>query len=129
MRFRVSYSFLIRIFLARGCSAAVTRIWVSQTSPPTEICGENLFAEQRQFISVSNVLRIKFINADKSVGSTGFRAIWTEISDESGCEEFICQKNAFCISSILKCNNEPNCGLNDDSDEADCKSFFYTKNS
>ncbi len=40
------------------------------------------------------------------------------------CEEgyMKCQRNGYCISDTMICNDVANCGENDDSDERDCDS-------
>jgi len=58
---------------------------------------------------------------DKAVGSSGFEAIWTEIKEEPNCDMMQCSKSGYCISKELKCNNVPNCGYDDVSDETNCK--------
>jgi hypothetical protein len=122
---------------SRGCPGAVVRVWNDLSSPPTELCGEGLANETREFISSNEMMRISFITADKAVGSGGFKATWTEIQDPSPlpvpssssssppaslpCDhKFKCIHNHYCISPQLKCNGINNCGKFDDSDEANC---------
>lgn len=121
---------------ARGCPGAVVRVWTELSSLPTELCGEGLANDTREFISSTEMLRISFVTADKAVGSEGFRATWTEIQDPSPlpvpsssssppasslpCDHFKCSSNNYCISPKLKCNGIHNCGKFDDSDESNC---------
>ncbi|XP_046405387.1 tolloid-like protein 1 isoform X1 [Ischnura elegans] len=119
--------------LARGCPAAVVRIWYTSDGPPLELCGEKLPLDRSQFTSDGNTMRISFISADKSVGAQGFRAVWTEIKDsveapvgavEKPCDGgFVCLRSGFCISERLTCNKVPNCGYDDRSDEANCGAY------
>ncbi|XP_059483669.1 tolloid-like protein 1 isoform X3 [Neocloeon triangulifer] len=104
----------------RGCPAAVVRIWRGNEGPPLELCGEKLPLDRTQFTSENHVMRISFISADKSVGAVGFRAVWTEMTESPGCDQFQCSKNGFCISERLRCNNVDNCGFEDRSDETNC---------
>lgn len=55
------------------------------------------------------------------MGADGFKAIWTEVQEGPSCDEFQCEKSGFCIPSKLRCNDVSNCGVQDASDEADCK--------
>ncbi|XP_023718957.1 bone morphogenetic protein 1 isoform X3 [Cryptotermes secundus] len=105
---------------ARGCPAAVVRLWHTIEGPPLELCGEKPLTEKWQYLSEGNSMRISFISADKSVGAQGFRAIWTEVSEGPDCEQFTCVKSNFCISKKLMCNRMENCGADDQSDEMNC---------
>ena len=62
----------------------------------------------------------RFITADKVAGGRGFRAVWTEVKNGAGCDQFLCKNNSFCIARHLQCDGTVNCGSNDDSDEAHC---------
>jgi hypothetical protein len=68
-------------------------------------------------------------------GGRGFRAVWTEVKtpalvggydcDEGG-QYFRCANNTFCIAKQLECDGNPNCGLNDNSDEGEhCMSLHF----
>ncbi|GLV44216.1 uncharacterized protein CBL_12488 [Carabus blaptoides fortunei] len=105
---------------ARGCPAAVLRLWHTLESAPLEMCGEKASSEKWQYVSESNSLRISFITADKAVGAQGFRAVWTEVTEGPSCDQFQCEKSGFCISDKLRCNLVHNCGAEDNSDEAHC---------
>jgi len=63
---------------------------------------------------------LRFITADKVSGGQGFRAVWTEVKNGPGCDQFVCKNNSFCIAKHLECDGTVNCGFNDDSDEAHC---------
>ncbi|XP_042885956.1 cubilin-like isoform X1 [Penaeus japonicus] len=111
--------------IERGCPAAIVRVWPDLDNIPIELCGENLSDDETLIISKSSVMRISFLTANRAVGSKGFEGIWTEIQDNflpSGpkCEQFLCSTNNFCISKNLRCNNVPNCGAGDSSDEDNC---------
>lgn len=75
----------------------------------------------RIFFSLSFFF-FSFILADKAVGQLGFKAIWTEVSTNTDCQnQFLCSKNKYCIAESLRCNEVYNCGPADDSDEENCK--------
>ncbi|KAJ8981546.1 hypothetical protein NQ317_009805 [Molorchus minor] len=105
----------------RGCAAAVLRLWYDLSTTPVEMCGETPITEKWQYLSTSNAIRFSFITADKAVGAPGFKAVWTEVIEGPGCDEFQCLKTGFCIPDRLRCNKESNCGADDNSDEADCE--------
>ncbi|XP_043677575.1 tolloid-like protein 1 isoform X2 [Vespula pensylvanica] len=106
---------------ARGCPAAVLRMWYSSSSAPIELCGAKNNNTNWSFVSEDNNMRLSFISADKAVGQLGFRAIWTEININGDCpNQFLCSKNKYCISKTLRCNKIKNCGPNDTSDEENC---------
>ncbi|XP_022253784.1 cubilin-like isoform X3 [Limulus polyphemus] len=108
----------------RGCPGAVVRVWSDLSQPPIELCGEKLTNDTRQILSSSSVLKLQFVTADKAVGSGGFKAVWTEVQEaDTVCKGLLCGQSGFCISSSLKCNKLPNCGINDDTDEKNCKKF------
>ncbi|XP_020283606.1 bone morphogenetic protein 1 isoform X2 [Pseudomyrmex gracilis] len=104
----------------RGCPAAVLRMWYS-TSPPLELCGEKKPDTNWSLLSEDNNMRISFILADKAVGQRGFRAVWTEVSTNTDCQnQFRCSKTKYCIAESLRCNGIDNCGPDDSSDEENC---------
>ncbi|KAH0999211.1 hypothetical protein HUJ05_009553 [Dendroctonus ponderosae] len=105
----------------RGCPAAVLRLWTDIAAPGKELCGEKATTDKWEYISATNQMRLSFITADKAVGYAGFRAYWTEVLAGPSCDEFQCELSLFCIPFHLKCNNIPNCGTDDDSDEKNCK--------
>ncbi|XP_014468464.1 PREDICTED: dorsal-ventral patterning tolloid-like protein 1 isoform X2 [Dinoponera quadriceps] len=106
---------------ARGCPAAVLRMWYSLTSTPRELCGMKPTDAKWSFMSEDNNMRLSFISADKAVGQQGFRAVWTEVSKNTDCQDqFLCSKNKYCIAESLRCNNIDNCGPDDASDEENC---------
>ncbi|RXG74004.1 Neuropilin-2, partial [Armadillidium vulgare] len=82
--------------LERGCPAAVVRVWTSLESTPMELCGDKLSPEISQIISVGSVLRLSFTTARKA---------------GQKCDQFLCNRNNFCISKNLRCNGYQNCGL------------------
>ncbi|KAL1123173.1 hypothetical protein AAG570_002260, partial [Ranatra chinensis] len=107
--------------VARGCPAAVVRLWHTVDGPPLELCGEKKSTDNWQFTSESNYIRISFISADKSVGAQGFKAVWTEVAQPNEkCDEFKCAKSSYCIANKLRCNRVANCGADDTSDELNC---------
>ncbi|XP_046831022.1 bone morphogenetic protein 1 isoform X2 [Vespa crabro] len=112
---------------ARGCPAAVLRMWYSSSSTPLELCGVKNGDSKWSFLSEDNNMRLSFISADKAVGQHGFRAIWTEINKNSNCpNQFLCSKNKYCIAETLRCNNIKNCGPDDSSDEENCAAMVPT---
>lgn len=107
----------------RGCPSAVVRVWPDPESvgPPVELCGETLTNDTREIMSVSNVLKVQFMTAQKAVGNQGFKAVWTEIrEDDEKCHKGLRCNNGRCISSKLVCNGVPNCGPADETDELKC---------
>lgn len=108
--------------VARGCPAAVLRLWMNLAIPPFELCGEKAATDKWQYMSESNSIRFSFITADKAVGAQGFRAIWTEVQEGPSCDEFQCHKSGFCIPNAMRCNMVNNCGADDNSDEESCGS-------
>jgi hypothetical protein len=74
-----------------------------------------------------SILKFSFLSADKAVGQQGFRAIWTEVTQDTECQNgFFCARSGYCIDESLKCNNIDNCGPEDTSDEDHCKSASWT---
>ncbi|XP_018056212.1 PREDICTED: bone morphogenetic protein 1 isoform X4 [Atta colombica] len=119
--FKARYTFEIAkpIFGARGCPAAVLRMWYSST--PRELCGVKDANAKWDYLSEDHNMRLSFISADKAVGQQGFRAVWTEVSMNTDCEnQFLCSKSKYCINESLRCNNIDNCGPDDSSDEENC---------
>ncbi|XP_024938391.1 bone morphogenetic protein 1 isoform X2 [Cephus cinctus] len=106
---------------ARGCPAAVLRMWYSISTPPLELCGVKSPESKWSYLSDDNNMRLSFISADKAVGQQGFRAVWTEVSTNADClGQFHCQRSRYCIAESLRCNGIDNCGPNDSSDEENC---------
>ncbi|XP_018356275.1 PREDICTED: cubilin isoform X2 [Trachymyrmex septentrionalis] len=104
--------------LARGCPAAVLRMWYSS---PRELCGVKDPNTKWDYLSEDHNMRLSFISADKAVGQQGFRVVWTEVSTNTDCEnQFLCSKSKYCINESLRCNNIDNCGPDDSSDEENC---------
>lgn len=46
---------------ARGCPAAVLRLWINLLNPPIELCGEKLATDKWQYLSDSNTLRFRYV--------------------------------------------------------------------
>ncbi|XP_058800648.1 dorsal-ventral patterning tolloid-like protein 1 isoform X3 [Phymastichus coffea] len=106
---------------ARGCPAAVLRMWISPHSTPVEMCGVKEPEDKWSHISDNHFMRLSFLSADKAVGQQGFRAIWTEVKQDAECRGgFLCERSGYCIDESLKCNNVDNCGPEDTSDEDHC---------
>ncbi|XP_055847931.1 uncharacterized protein LOC129913342 isoform X3 [Episyrphus balteatus] len=121
--------------MARGCPAAVLRMWtnVDSEAAPIELCGEKPPTEHWHYISTGQSARISFTTTDKTIGAQGFRIVWTEIQDSGPgppaigllCESayhFQCNIG-YCISDKLRCDGIKNCGPGDDSDEMHCESY------
>ncbi|XP_026672046.1 bone morphogenetic protein 1 isoform X2 [Ceratina calcarata] len=112
---------------ARGCPAAVLRMWHSASSTPVELCGVKGPDTEWTYLSEDNNMRLSFILADKAVGQQGFRATWTEVSINTSCSnQFLCNKSKYCIAESLRCNNIYNCGSADTSDEENCDTVIET---
>ncbi|GFO42186.1 cubilin, partial [Plakobranchus ocellatus] len=104
------------------CSASALRLYSDSTAirPVAELCGKAKDSDRDvSFESRYDTFKIAFVASPTSLGDKGFKISWTEIHDTSysACEGFQCLTNKFCISADLKCNEEPNCGKGDDSDE------------
>ncbi|XP_012263563.1 tolloid-like protein 2 isoform X2 [Athalia rosae] len=106
---------------ARGCPAAVLRMWHTMSTPPLELCGVKSPDSKWSYVSEDNNMRLSFISADKAVGQQGFRAVWTEVAMDSDCSDrFVCIMSKYCITEELRCNGINNCGPDDSSDEENC---------
>lgn len=73
MKSKISFLSLFLLFLvsARGCAAAVLRLWLSPDSdmPPIEMCGEKPAMENWQYVTQGQTARISFTSADKAIGA------------------------------------------------------------
>ncbi|XP_015514875.1 tolloid-like protein 1 isoform X1 [Neodiprion lecontei] len=106
---------------ARGCPAAVLRMWHMVSAPPLELCGVKSADAKWSYVSEDNNMRLSFISADKAVGQQGFRAVWTEVATDGDCSgQFLCIVSKYCITKGLHCNGINNCGPDDSSDEENC---------
>ncbi|XP_067675721.1 dorsal-ventral patterning tolloid-like protein 1 isoform X1 [Haliotis asinina] len=104
-----------------GCQNSVMRIYgdVNSVQPVEVLCGS--MNSKVAFLSTGDTFRITFVTSFRSLGAKGFKLSWTEVSEDETCFGFKCAKNNYCISSELKCNDLPNCGRSDESDEtAEC---------
>ncbi|KAJ1358121.1 hypothetical protein KIN20_016434 [Parelaphostrongylus tenuis] len=106
-----------------SCQKAVIR--VSGATRP-EYCGtdRSVFTP---FVTKNNSVRISFLTSpDKVNGLKGFNMSWTEVrevKDMNECSspsEYMCTYTKLCISSMLRCNGDANCGYQDDTDEIHC---------
>ncbi|XP_037867516.1 cubilin isoform X4 [Bombyx mori] len=95
----------------RGCPAAVLRLWYESPGPPLELCGEKAPADRWQYLSSSNSIRLSFIIADKSVGGSGWRAVWTEVSAAEGaaCPGGALPCGAACLPRAALCSGLQHC--------------------
>ncbi|RCN43300.1 CUB domain protein [Ancylostoma caninum] len=105
------------------CQKAVIRV---SGAPRPEYCGtnQNVFTP---FVTKNNSVRISFLTSpDKVNGLKGFNMSWTEVrevkemSECSSSSEYMCTYSKLCISSMLRCNGDANCGYQDDTDETHC---------
>ncbi|KAG8237067.1 hypothetical protein J437_LFUL005174 [Ladona fulva] len=62
--------------LARGCPAAVVRIWHTTDGPPLELCGEKLPLDRSQFTSDGNTMRIRCTSEDVPGSFPAQRTSW-----------------------------------------------------
>ncbi|XP_035440891.2 cubilin isoform X3 [Spodoptera frugiperda] len=106
----------------RGCPAAVLRLWYESPGPPLELCGEKAPGDRWQYLSSSNSIRLSFIIADKAVGATGWRAVWTEVTvPESGeCEEGALDCGGACLPAGARCSGLKHCALTADTKPTHC---------
>ncbi|XP_076445824.1 cubilin-like [Babylonia areolata] len=104
-----------------NCQHSVLKVYDDRTAvrPLASVCGKS--SEQITFLSAHASLRLRFISSPASLGARGFDLAWTEIHSSEPCLQFTCAVNNYCINQALKCDGQPNCGPNDDSDEtAEC---------
>lgn len=47
------------VITARGCPAAVVRVWSSNDGLPLELCGEKSADDRWEYMSESNTMRIR----------------------------------------------------------------------
>lgn len=64
----------------------------------------------------------RFIIADKAVGATGWRAVWTEVTvPESGeCEEGALDCGGACLPAGARCSGLKHCALTADTKPTHC---------
>ncbi|KAK5967955.1 Low-density lipoprotein receptor domain class A [Trichostrongylus colubriformis] len=107
-----------------SCQKAVIRV---SGAPRPEYCGtdQSVFTP---FVTKNNTVRISFLTSpDKVNGLKGFNMSWTEVrevnemSECSSPSEYMCTYSKLCISSMLRCNGDANCGHQDDTDETHCR--------
>ncbi|CAG5135827.1 unnamed protein product, partial [Candidula unifasciata] len=114
--------------LEGDCSEVAVRLFDDSASirPMEVLCGKKKDDQVTDsYLSLADNFRILFLSSPSSLGANGFKLSWTEVyqgpAPSVECSGFRCVVNKYCISSTLKCNNEPNCGKGDDSDEtAEC---------
>lgn len=46
---------------ARGCPAAVLRLWINLSNSPIELCGEKPATDKWQYLSDSNAVRFRYV--------------------------------------------------------------------
>ncbi|XP_074663096.1 cubilin-like [Tubulanus polymorphus] len=96
------------------CQNAILQIYTGGPRPTSEICGQ----ATNKMVILANFIRIRFIVGPNSVGDKGFKITWTEImKNKLPCDGFQCLISKYCIAKHLECNDYPNCGGSDDSDE------------
>ncbi|XP_014770360.1 tolloid-like protein 2 isoform X3 [Octopus bimaculoides] len=101
-----------------GCPHAVVRIYSNShgIKPDQELCGS--WKQGYSYVVKSHAIKLSFLSSSRSLGAKGFRLSWTEIRGSGKCDGFKCVNNGYCIAPQLKCNNLPNCGTKDNSDES-----------
>ncbi|BFZ25253.1 hypothetical protein BsWGS_28292 [Bradybaena similaris] len=111
-----------------SCSDVAVRLFEDRASirPVEVLCGKKKDDDVTEsYLSIADTFKILFLSSPSSLGAKGFKLSWTEVyrgpapsgHSDVECAGFRCVVNKYCISSTLKCNNEPNCGKGDDSDE------------
>ncbi|KAL4233470.1 hypothetical protein ACF0H5_008151 [Mactra antiquata] len=101
-----------------GCKTAVLR--VQKGDEMIELCGTFNESElsKEAVISEEDTEVVQFLVSSEAVGQKGFQISWTEIHVAAGtCYGFQCKQTGHCIASDLRCNQLPNCGPGDNSDE------------
>lgn len=105
-----------------GCQNAVLRLYRGNARYPTmyveapeEKCGK---LDGEPFLSNNDTFELEFLTSSRALGAKGFKITWTEVHKEGvSCDFFRCSKSEYCIHSELACNQVPNCGRGDNSDE------------
>ncbi|XP_062617023.1 cubilin-like isoform X1 [Saccostrea cucullata] len=105
-----------------GCQNAVLRLYRGNArfptpyiEPPEEKCGQ---LNGEPFLSHNDTFELEFLTSSRALGAKGFKITWTEVHKEGvSCDFFRCSKSEYCIHTELACNQVPNCGSGDNSDE------------
>ncbi|XP_048769842.1 cubilin-like isoform X2 [Ostrea edulis] len=107
-----------------GCQNAVLRLYRGNArnrfhtvyvEAPEEKCGQ---LNGEPFLSNNDTFELEFLTSSRALGAKGFKITWTEVHREGvSCDFFRCSKSEYCIHSELACNQVPNCGSGDNSDE------------
>ncbi|XP_076467229.1 cubilin-like [Babylonia areolata] len=108
-------------FLGSNCQHAVLKVYNDPEAlhPVASLCGKS--SEPPSYLSSHDTLTLRFITSPASLGAKGFDVSWTEIHTTGQCQQFMCERNKYCINQALKCDGQPNCGAQDNSDEtAEC---------
>ncbi|KAH3723723.1 cubilin-like [Dreissena polymorpha] len=111
---------------------------------PVTYCGQldQEPVERREYLSIGDRLVIRFQSGMNNLGRlTGFHLSWTAVTIHTYgglCTGFQCAGNSglcarniaheqcrFCIDASLKCNELPNCGARDESDEHKCLNHIF----
>ncbi|BFZ09491.1 hypothetical protein BsWGS_12531 [Bradybaena similaris] len=107
-----------------SCSDVAIRLYTDSNSlsPVELLCGKKTEEDEvLNFTSVRDSFKISFLTSSTYLGAKYFKISYTELyygpSPTMDCPGFRCLRNKYCISPSLKCNNQPNCGKGDDSDE------------
>ncbi|XP_064596601.1 neuropilin-1-like [Liolophura sinensis] len=103
--------------------------------PDDQVCGQ--LTSDREFLSKSSRLVIRFVSDDEGHQRNSFKLIWTQVTlaEDGHCQGHLCGQRdycadadrgvcnphlRFCIHDDLRCNSIPNCGPSDHSDENMC---------
>ncbi|XP_064627219.1 cubilin-like [Lineus longissimus] len=120
----------------------------SNDRPIEKVCGQLNFYNKgvKEFLSNSFRVVIRYTAGSSSdVDTVGFKVVWSAVTiphDTKDCNQFLCRggqlcldnaglvcedlKN-YCIDNSLICNNVPNCGTFDASDEKQCLGPFINR--
>lgn len=104
--------------IENSCPRAVIRIYSNADGikPDKELCG--VWKQGYSFVAKSHSVRVSFLSSSRSLGAKGFNLAWTELRGTGKCDGFKCAQSGYCIAPQLKCNQLPNCGPQDESDES-----------
>ncbi|XP_052811424.1 cubilin-like [Mya arenaria] len=113
--------------------------YITPDLDPLTFCGQldHEASDRKEYLSIGDRMVIRFQSGLTNYGQlTGFRLTWTAVTlDAIGghCKGFQCAASSnlcdrsvglelckFCIHDSLKCNELPNCGASDHSDETKC---------
>lgn len=120
--------------------------FITKNKDPVKYCGQLPEDDnsRREYLSQGDRLVIRFQSGLRNEGGNkGFHIVWSAVTlEQSGecggfecsrvgterCDrslgQHLCKGQHYCIDTALKCNEVPNCGAADDSDENKCLNYI-----